>query len=345
MSASKARAAASTHPRSTRRRGRRGAALPRARRRHRGPQVPGLGGGQRCHQRRAGPRDLVRLGLLRRRRTHAQAVAAPGTGPGHRIRKRTCHITIIVSRLPDAELRRRQERQAAAAPSGRARRRGGAVADRRSRVARSRQRDRGAATTEETSMPDEPSTPVPGEPTEETLEAAEEAEESTPRGGDDADRPTSDTVRPPPPVRPWKASTRSARPARAGRGRAGRTGRCRRPRPRRRRRPRRRGGPVTHGPEGHPYGFRLGVTTDWKSRWFEGRKEYADFIIEDWKIRDRLMTDLPHAAISRRVERTRDRLRVDVYTARPGIVIGAGAQRPTASAASSPRSRAATRSS
>jgi small subunit ribosomal protein S3 len=73
----------------------------------------------------------------------------------------------------------------------------------------------------------------------------------------------------------------------------------------------------------NPYGFRLGVTTDWKSRWFADRREYQDFIIEDWQIRDYLMTQLPHAAISRvEVERTRDRLRVDVHTARPGIVIG-----------------------
>jgi small subunit ribosomal protein S3 len=73
----------------------------------------------------------------------------------------------------------------------------------------------------------------------------------------------------------------------------------------------------------NPYGFRLGVTTDWKSRWFADREEYADFVIEDWHIRDYLMTELPHAAISRiEVERTRDRLRVDVHTARPGIVIG-----------------------
>jgi small subunit ribosomal protein S3 len=77
------------------------------------------------------------------------------------------------------------------------------------------------------------------------------------------------------------------------------------------------------GQKVNPYGFRLGVTTDWKSRWFADREEYADFIIEDWKIRDYLMTELPHAAISRvEVERTRDRLRVDVHTARPGIVIG-----------------------
>ncbi|MDX6234104.1 MAG: small subunit ribosomal protein [Nocardioidaceae bacterium] len=77
------------------------------------------------------------------------------------------------------------------------------------------------------------------------------------------------------------------------------------------------------GQKVNPYGFRLGVTTDWKSRWFADRKEYSDYVIEDWKIRDYLMTQLPHAAISRiEIERTRDRLRVDVHTARPGIVIG-----------------------
>ncbi len=76
------------------------------------------------------------------------------------------------------------------------------------------------------------------------------------------------------------------------------------------------------GQKVNPYGFRLGVTTDWKSRWFAD-KQYGDFVIEDWKIRNYLMTQLPHAAISRvEVERTRDRLRVDVHTARPGIVIG-----------------------
>jgi len=77
------------------------------------------------------------------------------------------------------------------------------------------------------------------------------------------------------------------------------------------------------GQKVNPYGFRLGVTTDWKSRWFAGRAEYADLVIEDWKVRDMIMSALPHAAISRiEVERTRDRVRVDVHTARPGIVIG-----------------------
>jgi small subunit ribosomal protein S3 len=76
------------------------------------------------------------------------------------------------------------------------------------------------------------------------------------------------------------------------------------------------------GQKVNPYGFRLGVTTDWKSRWFSD-DEYKAYLIEDWKIRDYLMKQLPHAAISRiEVERTRDRVRVDVHTARPGIVIG-----------------------
>jgi len=76
------------------------------------------------------------------------------------------------------------------------------------------------------------------------------------------------------------------------------------------------------GQKVNPYGFRLGVTTDWKSRWFSDR-EYTDYLVDDYRIRNYLMTQLPHAAISRvEVERTRDRLRVDVHTARPGIVIG-----------------------
>ncbi len=76
------------------------------------------------------------------------------------------------------------------------------------------------------------------------------------------------------------------------------------------------------GQKVNPYGFRLGITTDWKSRWFEER-HYKDFVVEDWKIRDYLMRQLEAAAVSRiEVERTRDRLRVDIHTARPGIVIG-----------------------
>ena len=55
------------------------------------------------------------------------------------------------------------------------------------------------------------------------------------------------------------------------------------------------------GQKVNPYGFRLGITTDWKSRWFADRQEYADNVVEDWKIRDYLLNELPHArsAVSR----------------------------------------------
>ena len=76
------------------------------------------------------------------------------------------------------------------------------------------------------------------------------------------------------------------------------------------------------GQKVNPYGFRLGITTDWKSRWYED-KSYKEFVIEDWKIRDFLNRELETAAVSRiEIERTRDRIRVDIHTARPGIVIG-----------------------
>src|SRR3954463_4413596 len=77
------------------------------------------------------------------------------------------------------------------------------------------------------------------------------------------------------------------------------------------------------GQKVNPYGVRLGVTTEWKSRWIAGKTEDREFLIEDWKIRDYLRKQLERAAVSRvEIERTGDRLRIDVYTARPGIVIG-----------------------
>ena len=76
------------------------------------------------------------------------------------------------------------------------------------------------------------------------------------------------------------------------------------------------------GQKVNPYGFRLGVITDWKSRWYSD-KEYKRYLLEDMQIRHYLLRELPHALISRvEVERTLDRLKVDVHTARPGIVIG-----------------------
>ena len=76
------------------------------------------------------------------------------------------------------------------------------------------------------------------------------------------------------------------------------------------------------GQKTHPYSFRLGVATDWKSKWFS-TKEYVDFVNEDWRIRQWLRDELQRGAVSRiDIERTRDRLIVDIHTARPGVVIG-----------------------
>jgi len=77
----------------------------------------------------------------------------------------------------------------------------------------------------------------------------------------------------------------------------------------------------------NPNGFRLGITTDHVSHWFadshkEGQR-YADFLKEDVKIRELMTTGMERAGISKvEIERTRDRVRVDIHTARPGIVIG-----------------------
>ena len=72
----------------------------------------------------------------------------------------------------------------------------------------------------------------------------------------------------------------------------------------------------------NPHGFRLGITTDWKSRWFAD-KQYAEYVKEDVEIRKMLSKGMERAGISKvEIERTRDRVRVDIYTARPGIVIG-----------------------
>jgi len=72
----------------------------------------------------------------------------------------------------------------------------------------------------------------------------------------------------------------------------------------------------------NPHGFRLGITTDWKSRWYAD-KQYAEYVKEDVSIRKMLSKGMERAGISKvEIERTRDRVRVDIHTARPGIVIG-----------------------
>ena len=76
------------------------------------------------------------------------------------------------------------------------------------------------------------------------------------------------------------------------------------------------------GQKVNPHGFRLGITTDWKSRWYAD-KLYKDYVKEDVAIRRMMSKGMDRAGISKvEIERTRDRVRVDIHTARPGIVIG-----------------------
>ncbi len=76
------------------------------------------------------------------------------------------------------------------------------------------------------------------------------------------------------------------------------------------------------GQKVNPHGFRLGITTEWKSRWYAD-KLYKDYVKEDVAIRKMMSKGMERAGISRvDIERTRDRVRVDIHTARPGIVIG-----------------------
>ncbi|MBK7722641.1 MAG: 30S ribosomal protein S3 [Austwickia sp.] len=81
------------------------------------------------------------------------------------------------------------------------------------------------------------------------------------------------------------------------------------------------------GQKVNPHGFRLGITTEHKSRWFadstKGGQRYRDYVKEDVAIRRLMSQGMERAGIARvEIERTRDRVRVDIHTARPGIVIG-----------------------
>ncbi len=76
------------------------------------------------------------------------------------------------------------------------------------------------------------------------------------------------------------------------------------------------------GQKVNPVGLRLGIVKTWDSRWYAG-KNYADYILEDHKIRKFIKKKLYHAGISKiEIERSSKRVRLRIYTARPGIVIG-----------------------
>ena len=77
------------------------------------------------------------------------------------------------------------------------------------------------------------------------------------------------------------------------------------------------------GQKVHPIGFRLAVDKDWRSRWFSNKRNFGKLLAEDLMIREVVKKRLENAAVSKVViERYANRVRVNVYTARPGIVIG-----------------------
>ncbi len=79
------------------------------------------------------------------------------------------------------------------------------------------------------------------------------------------------------------------------------------------------------GQKVNPHGLRVGVIKDWESKWFAEPEDFADTLVEDYKIREFLKKKLYHAGISKiEIERTSDRVKVIVYTAKPGVVIGKG---------------------
>ena len=76
------------------------------------------------------------------------------------------------------------------------------------------------------------------------------------------------------------------------------------------------------GQKVNPIGLRLGIVKTWESRWYAGKK-YSDYILEDYNIRKFIKKKLYHAGISRiEIERSSKRVRLRIFTSRPGIVIG-----------------------
>ncbi|MDO4565048.1 MAG: 30S ribosomal protein S3 [Clostridia bacterium] len=79
------------------------------------------------------------------------------------------------------------------------------------------------------------------------------------------------------------------------------------------------------GQKVNPNGFRVGVIRDWNTRWYAQKKDFADFLVEDRKIRDYIKQKYYQASISRiEIERAAGKVTVSIYTARPGMLIGKG---------------------
>lgn len=79
------------------------------------------------------------------------------------------------------------------------------------------------------------------------------------------------------------------------------------------------------GQKVNPNGFRVGVIRDWNTRWYASKKDFADYLVEDRKIRDYIKKKYYAASISRiEIDRAAGKITVSIYTARPGLLIGKG---------------------
>jgi small subunit ribosomal protein S3 len=79
------------------------------------------------------------------------------------------------------------------------------------------------------------------------------------------------------------------------------------------------------GQKVNPNGFRVGVIRDWNTRWYASKKDFADFLVEDHKIRDFVKKKYYQASISRiEIDRAAGKITVSIFTARPGLLIGKG---------------------
>ncbi len=79
------------------------------------------------------------------------------------------------------------------------------------------------------------------------------------------------------------------------------------------------------GQKRHPHGLRVGIIKDWDSKWYADKKHYSEYLVEDHKIREYVKKKLFVAGISKvEIERTAKFVKVNVYTAKPGLVIGKG---------------------
>ena len=79
------------------------------------------------------------------------------------------------------------------------------------------------------------------------------------------------------------------------------------------------------GQKVNPHGARVGVILDWSTKWYAGKKDFSNFLVEDYNLRKMLKEKLMMAGVSHiDIQRTNTKIHVSIYTAKPGIVIGKG---------------------